>query len=182
MVKIAIDLDNVLVDHVPLYKKVYKALGYKDKDCLPTSWGMENFSGDARVEMYRQFCKIPPEQMVKLNPYPGVQKYLIKLKKAGYWIEIVTCRVRHSANLRYILKLFPMVDWVEIVGLGQDKVEYLNGHSFDFWIDDYPQDAEEFLGFTYLISNASTLYNWHLRESFFWHEKINDIPVIRFSE
>jgi 5'(3')-deoxyribonucleotidase len=174
--KIAVDLDAVLVDPVPLYLRIFEKVGQTFDDfCLPTTWGFDNWTKEARDEIINEFRKDPPDLMIQLPVFPMAKSVLQAMKNIGHHVEIVTSRVKHVHTFQYIYNLFPMVDWIEVVGLGQSKIEYLNANNFDLWIDDYPQHGEDFKGRIALISNSNTLYNYHLREQYEFYNGIESV-------
>ncbi len=171
--KIAIDFDNTLVSQISLYDKIWQRCGYKRCDKLPATWNFSNWTDQCREEILKEFSKNPPDLLIKLKPFTDVQK-TVKFLHQEHLVEIVTSRIACYENYRYIITLFPYIDHIQIVGQ-ESKVEYLNEHKFDLWIDDYPKDYHKFNGQVLLIQNNETLYNHNL----FWDldsiENINDI-------
>jgi hypothetical protein len=173
--KIAVNLDNTLVSHIPLYKKIWgeKGKSIDDPEFLPKTWGFDNWELGLKKAIYSEFSRTPPGFMTMLPPLEGAIEALSALKWKGYHIEIVTSRIKHINNLKYILDLFPMVDWVEIVGL-TGKLQYINNNAFDYWIDDYPE-TWDCPALRLLISNENTPYNFGLRENYTHFRSIIDL-------
>jgi hypothetical protein len=160
--KIAIDLDMVLVTHIPYFRSLFKKYGVPF--VYPTSWGFDNYPWEIRNEIFTAYndkdCKI-------VTSFPiirGAIETLDRLKSLGWYLEIVTSRAYTPYNEEYIKKNFPMVDKITLLesGIRHNKHNYIQGNHFDVWIDDYP------IGYglvdkckTILISNYQTPYNHH---------------------
>jgi hypothetical protein len=173
--KIAIDFDMVLVDNIPMYKKIFKK--HNKKMVLPNTWNFGNWNVECRNDIISEFKKNPPDLMIKLKPFRYAKKFIRYLKKQGHYVEIVTSRVVSFKNYKYIAGLFSKVNHIEIIGLNGKKAEYIKDHNFDVWIDDYPQECGELINSCkiLLISNKNTKYNWYLRSGFQTFKNVKEI-------
>ena len=176
--KIAIDLDMVLVDHVPYWKNVCNEHGFAYSP--PATWDFNNYHPMVRDKIIEDYtnkdCKVITTQF---PIYPGVIGTIETLHNQGHVLFIVTSRKDNIINLMYIVENFPCINTVYLLGIGAHKENFINNLQFDLWVDDYP------VGYglitdcrVLLVSNNSTPYNYHMRKDITHIKSFNEVSLV----
>lgn len=141
---IGIDIDGVIADSEPAYRRMINRLfnlRLKQKDI--TSYKYEECAGLTDDQM-RLFWKTFYHEggWLKIKPIKGVKKFLDKLKREKHRIVIVTSRPRKHIKKETLqwLKEHKM-PYSELIFLENHKSKHqaalLRGHRFDYFIEDY---------------------------------------------
>jgi len=176
---IGLDYDNTLVD--TSYNTIALAeenLGIKAPS-YNHDWCFSGFPKPLVDEITRLFKD--DSFMNNVFTFRTVVPTLYKWKKAGHKIIIITARAPEvrKGTRQMVKRIFPMVDKLLFVDMGQSKSEIMKKEKLDIWIDDAPHGVlqSKELGIkTYLIHNKYTkCYNSEVAKK---HRDIRKVKVI----
>lgn len=145
---IGIDIDGVLADSEPLYRKTINRLfnlHLKQEDV--TSYKYEECAGLTEDQMHLFWKTFYHEGgWLKIKPVKGAKVLLNKLKKEQHKIVIVTSRPRvHIKKETYHWLKKHGIPYSELIFLENHKSKHqaalLRGHRFDYFIEDYYEYA-----------------------------------------
>ena len=163
--KIAFDLDNVILDMTPIFRRAFKDQGLEFFE-LPTTWEMSNYPKFLVDYIYKLFkdknymCSLPYTDDLNV-----LKEFFLYLKEIGIDLYIITHRPddhkdllekRFNSDFHGIFK--------EIVVCQNKKSEELIKRGIKIIVDDAVYNIEDCLEnniVPFLVSNIYTPYNNH---------------------
>lgn len=162
---VGVDLDNTLIN-LDIINALIERHNYPCSIEEYIDWNMDNFPKHIQSAAFKLF-KDETFMCNNVKPIKGSQE-TIELWSKKHNIILITARSEHlyDKTKQLVNDLFPHITDFNSVGFNQSKKDLFIEKKLDAWIDDAPHgiiDAIECGIKTYLISNETTRYNWHIK-------------------
>lgn len=167
MKKIAIDIDNVLIN-LQTMKYVNRILGTTYKESDFTDWDMNNFSDEVKDVAHEAWRNVR-FMCYECKTFPGVHQTLRRWLEQGHRLYAVTSRHQDLVldTVAQLNSSFPNYfnDDVYFVN-GSDKTSMFKKLGVQVVIEDWRvEDGLAAGAKTVLITNENTVYNHHKRDN-----------------
>jgi uncharacterized HAD superfamily protein len=165
--RIGIDLDSVMLDLNFLFETVH-ARHYEAYQ-PPVDWKMSNFKQEIREELFAAFRNSRTmSHLMWLHPLGQIQSFMRELKSEGHNLYIISSRFEEVQNETFMMIHAAFGDYYKTAWIKEgSKIEAFQLFKIDIHIDDSPsviQDCITSKVIPIMISNATTPYNFHMRE------------------
>ena len=160
MLKAGIDLDGVLgnvsLSIINFINGVYDE-SFTTDDI--THYKIEDWFPKMTKQQAKLLFKIP-EFYLNMLPYPKAIESVNKLKKMGWWIDIVTARDWGCLDIT--------TDWLHNEGVEFDRLSFVDSHQkanysfderFDIFVEDNPDTVNQLIGVVPLVYLIDAPYN-----------------------